>query len=250
MTFAGEGDRVVLVNKDNVIPYDTLTVKSVNNFNSNYFELTFNEKIPNIDPEKTVADNAGWQADVIISNCVVRNNRARSLLLSTSGKLLVENNHFYGCTYAGIISSGSISFWHESGPVKDLTIRNNVFEDMGLAAGNAPVLLIGGNGDAVEPPFYIHKNIVFSDNLIKAFSRIVISATSVENLKITNNTIVRSDNYPVVTNENGPAFTFSKCKDVIMDGNNYSWGNTAKINAVGSTNVITKNNLNIEELAN
>jgi hypothetical protein len=26
MTFAGEGDRVVLVNKDNVIPYDTLTV--------------------------------------------------------------------------------------------------------------------------------------------------------------------------------------------------------------------------------
>ena len=109
---------------------------------------------------------------------------------------------------------------------------------------------IGGNSVAVEPSFYTHKNIVFSDNLIKAFSRIVISATSVENLKITNNTIVRSDNYPVVTDENGPAFTFSRCKDVIVDGNNYNWGNVAKINAVDSINVVSKNNLNIEELAN
>ena len=250
MIFASKGEKVVLVNRSNIMPIDTLTVKSVKEINSTYFELTFNEKIPNVDPLSIVADNADWQADVVMTNCIVRNNRARSILLKTSGEHLVENNHFYNCTYTGVLVSGAnVGFWYESGPVTNLTIRNNVFENMGLGAGNAPVLTINVNPDVqVEPPFYIHKNIVFSDNLIKTFSRKVISAASVENLKISNNTIVRSESYPVVTNEKGPAFTFSKSKNVTVEGNKYNWGNTAKVNATASENVISKNNLNIEDL--
>ncbi len=245
--FAGRGDKIKLLNKNSLNSYATLTVESVKNVNSFYFEVTFKENVKNILQESTLAENLSWQPDVEIKNCTVRNNRARSLLISTSGDVLIENNHFSNCTYTGILIPGHFDFWYESGPVKNVTIRNNVFEDLGLSVGNAPFIDIGSNLKAdTKPPFYFHSNIVVENNTINTFGRLLVKAVSVDNLQLRNNTINRSKNYPVVSPEEGPAFIIDRCNNVLIDGNNYKWGNTATIESKNTTGLIVKNNKNID----
>ncbi len=246
--FAEKGDRIKLVNKKSLIPYATLTVESVKNINNVYFEVTFKENVKDILQPETLADNISWQPDVEIRNCTVRNNRARSILISTAGNVLVENNRFLTCTYTGILIPGNFDFWYESGPVRNVTIRNNVFEDLGLSVGNAPFIDIGwGLKDETKPPYYFHSNIVVENNTINTFGRLLVKAVSVDNLQFRNNTINRSKNYPVVANEDGPAFIIERCNKVMIEGNNYKWGNKATIENKNTTGLTVKNNTNINE---
>jgi hypothetical protein len=246
--FAQAGEKIQLVNRLTLKPYASLVVVRVKNVNDFYFEVTFKEKITDILKAESVAENISCQPNVIIRNCIVRQNRARGILISTAGKVLVENNKFIKCTYAGVMTAGDANYWFESGPVKNLIIRNNLFEDQGLCVGNAPILSFEPQvGNQIDTTWYYHQNIVFENNTINTFSRILVQARSVKNFIFRNNEINKSLNYPSASDD-GPVFDFSGCSDVLIDNNKYNWGKKATINAQnGSVRIHSINNENIVE---
>lgn len=65
-----------------------------------------------------------------MKNNTIRDNRARSVLVTTKGKVLIEGNYFSSQMH-GILIEGDNHKWYESGAVQDVTIRNNMFENIG-----------------------------------------------------------------------------------------------------------------------
>lgn len=243
--FAQAGEKIALVDRTSLRRYDTLTVKSVRNVNDNYFELSFEEEVTGLLLYPSVAENLSCQPDLVMRGCEVRRNRARGILVSTAGKVLVENNRFIQCTYAGIQTAGDANYWFESGPVADLTIRNNVFEDQGLAVGDAPVLAINPEvGESLDTAWCYHNNIIFEDNIINAFSRIIVDARSIGNFVFRRNTINPDMSYPQASGE-GAAFRFNSCRGVTIEDNCYNPAGDAVIEAYNTTGIRSSGNKGI-----
>lgn len=246
--FARVGEKVRLADRNTLKPYATLTVAAVRNVNDFYFEVTFKEKVTPLIRKGSVAENRSCQPDVVMRHCEVRQNRARGILISTAGKVLIEKNRFLKCTYAGIQTAGDANYWFESGPVADLVIRDNLFEDQGLAVGNAPALVVVPEVHALaDSAWYYHRNIIMENNTINTFSRIIVEARSLENFVFRGNSINKSTDYPVAEG-NGPSFVFSGCKNIRIEKNKYNQGGIATIEADNKcVQIRSRNNENIEE---
>lgn len=71
--------------------------------------------------------NTAYFAATHVSNCVIKNTRARALLLQTHN-ITVEDSYFFGLSLPGILLAPDIRYWYEVGPTSHTLIRNNVFE--------------------------------------------------------------------------------------------------------------------------
>lgn len=124
--FAGKGDEIDVVDAETLLAKHTLRVKKSERINAHYIQLTFTAPV---ESRLTVGDgleNMSWYPELIFRNNVVRNNRARSILVSTPRKVVVEGNTFSSMMSA-ILFEGDMDHWYESGAVRDVTIRNNRF---------------------------------------------------------------------------------------------------------------------------
>jgi len=219
--FASKGDTLRFVSRDDLLPIKNVTVKSVKMDSENSYKISLNEAIDELELEHAVIENISYVASVKITNCEVRQNRARSLLISTSKPVEISNNYF-SSMMAGIRICGDANYWFESGPVSEVVIQDNVFEDLGVGGHNPQAILqidpiIGkvfrGNG------FY-HKNIVFKNNTIITFDRLLIYALSVDGLTITNNKLLHSETYEEIYSDLSH-FDLQNCRNVIISGNSY-----------------------------
>lgn len=173
-------------------------------------------------------ENASWVADVSIHNCRFgRANRARGILLTSPGKVVVRNNRFSSAGTA-ILIEGDINYWYESGAVRDLEIRDNLFDNCGTSASNN-----GGTGwgEAVisitpsfrpadeEAPAY-HRNIRIRNNLIRTYDRPLIHARSVGELQFVNNRIEQTCDFPASAAQR-ESFRLEGCRNVRISGNRF-----------------------------
>ncbi|KXB08188.1 hypothetical protein AKJ55_01340 [candidate division MSBL1 archaeon SCGC-AAA382M17] len=221
--FAEAGDSVRLSETKDMKSYAVLKVASVRSFNEEYMEITLDEKVSDILRPSSVAENVSWQPDVQVKNCTVRRNRARSLLISTQGEVLIENNTFKTCSGQSLQFAGDATFWYESSPVRDVIIRNNHFKDFGLGGGNSPVIaFIPELKFDGKPTHYYHQNVIFNNNTCEVFGRRLVIARSVKNFVFKGNTILPSKTYPLAP-LNQDAFSFRDCKDVTIEDNHYQW---------------------------
>ncbi|MBR5565557.1 MAG: right-handed parallel beta-helix repeat-containing protein [Roseburia sp.] len=211
---------------------------------------------------KYVAENVTYAPEVTITNCTFKNIVTRGILCTTRNKVLIENNIFYPTSMATIFLSNDSNDWYESGPIRDMTIRGNVFyvDDIGRTSwANAPAIYVhpvtknGGLPDASNP---IHKNILIEENTFYMDEDAVVYAESVENLQFKNNKILRMNpdisltlnpeetalttgeemslNFQKRGNTNDDdddsnsgkdnIFRFVKSKDVVISGNTYDDG--------------------------
>lgn len=227
--FAAAGDAVRLSESRSMKPYATLHVEAVNELNNEYMEIRCAEKVSDILRPDSVADNASWQADVLMENCTVRRNRARSILISTAGNVRIENNRFETCTGPSLLFEGDGTFWYESGPVRNVVIRNNHFKDFGLGSGDGCIIRfspkVAFDG---APTHYYHRNIVFENNTCEVFGRSLASALSVENLVFRGNTILPSGDYPPAPAKKD-VFRFRYCRNVRIENNDYRPPTPAKV---------------------
>ncbi len=244
--FAESGDSIRLSDSKPMKPYATLKVVETIDYNEDYMTLRFDEKVSGVLHPNSVADNVSWQADVDFRNSTVRRNRARTLLISTQGDVLIEDNHFSTCTAFSILFEGDATYWHESGPVKNVVIKNNHFKDFGLVNGNCQILRFTPRVafDGV-PTHYYHKNIIFENNICEVSSRVLVYANSVENLVIKGNTILPSKDYTLSSSE-APVFEFTNSKDVRIEKNKYLWDRKATVKTDKYTNVIVNKNKGIK----
>lgn len=167
--------------------------------------VRFEESLPDYLSEtvsgepKYVAENVTYTPKVTIRNNTFRDLAARAILCTTRKKVLIENNTFYNTSMATIYLSNDSNNWYESGPIRDMTIRNNTFfiKDTGErswayrpAIYVNPVTKNGGLPDYSTP---IHKNLTIEDNVFYMSSDTVLKAESVENLTFSGNTVLRTD---------------------------------------------------------
>ncbi|MEN8118631.1 MAG: right-handed parallel beta-helix repeat-containing protein [Bacteroidota bacterium] len=246
--FAEKGDEIRLSNNKTIESYATLKVVEATEYNEEYMTLRFDKKVSDILQKNSVADNISWQTDVEFKNSSVRRNRARSILVSTAGNVLIENNDFSECTHISMLFEGDAQFWYESGPVKNVVIRNNHFKDFGLGAGYGPLVQITPRVEFEgKPTSYYHKNIYFENNTIEAFTRLVLRAESVENMVFKGNIIKQSKDYPfLILGTDKDAFTFKNSKNITIKDNKYLLKDKANIVKEQCVDVKVKRNKGIK----
>jgi hypothetical protein len=126
--------------------------------------------------ENDVLDNITWQPDLTARDNHVSVNPVRGFLLTTRGKVVVENNVFQRCNMAAILISADAASWFESSPVRDVLIRGNTFVDCGIS--------IDPHVQSTRPDAPVHENIRILDN---HFDGAGVSAKSVRGLTIKGN---------------------------------------------------------------
>ena len=144
--------------------------------------------------------------DVLIRGCTFRRNRARGLLISTLGKVLIEDNHFH-VPGAAVKISGDAGSWYESGPVEDVEIRNNTFDNCNYGVWGRALFDIDPEIEPGHRTAAFHRNVRIHHNRIKAFHKPHVYARCIDGLVFRDNEIVESGDYPP-SGEGEPATVF------------------------------------------
>ena len=220
LTFAEAGDQVMITSRETVLPLFETSVESVRVLNEQRLLITVSQ-VPEVMPDGPLSmENLTWYPNVVMKKNIIRDNRARSALITTKGKVLIEDNHFSSQMH-GILIEGDNNSWYESGGVRDVTITNNTFENIGY-------------GDDTRYPLYAspllrpeqrlgdqkyHRNIRFTNNRIKSFNGHFVHARSVKGLTITGNTIELSTDYPAGSKR--ASIELDYCEDITIENNQF-----------------------------
>ncbi|MFT3933151.1 MAG: right-handed parallel beta-helix repeat-containing protein [Chitinophagaceae bacterium] len=219
-TWAGKGDTVGFIENNSMRTFANGVVQSFKPIDSTLFELTFAETLPAALIVGNAVENLAWTPDVIIRNSFFGSNRARGILVTTPGKVLIENNVFESSGSA-ILISGDANGWYESGAVKDVTIRNNSFNEPCMTSmyqfceGIISIFPEIPKPDSTKP---FHKNIHIENNTFHPFDYPVLYAKSTDGLFFVNNTIVRSNRFQPFHHRKD-MITTAYCKNVQIAGN-------------------------------
>ena len=175
--------------------FESLGSATVTSINGQTF--TFSE-VPDGVTEDTVLSNKTLHPTVAIRNTGVNKNRARGFLLQTDNAT-VENCTFYGTALAAILIAPDLDYWYEMSPSRNVTIRNNKFENCGGYALGV-IQLSADHDDATKTyPTYIHSNIVITGNSFLSDNIPALYALCTENIDFTGNEIdISRGNYAVL----------------------------------------------------
>jgi len=215
------GDRVQFTDNTTLLSYADNEIESVEWISEQLSKTTFKQELPERLQSGHVMENMSWTPGLHIHGCTCRNNRARGYLISTPGKVVVENNQIEA-SGAGIKISGDANSWFESGAVRDVLIRNNHFGDCcygDLPWGRAVIDIDPeipsplGNGDC------FHRNIRIENNTFCTFDAGIIFARSVDGIRFSGNTLQHTDSYPN-TGRNSAVLTFKECRHIDVKDNN------------------------------
>ena len=134
--------------------------------------------------------NTAYFAATHISDCTVRNTRARGFLLQTHN-VLVEHSYVYGMSLPAIIVSPDIKWWYEVGPSENVVIRNNVFEKCAIipSGANLGAIVVKGSHDvgAADYPAGVHRNMHILNNRFTNIGNSGIYVSATEGLEIRGN---------------------------------------------------------------
>lgn len=216
----------------------------------------------NVDSEPLyVAENVTYAPDVHIKGNVMRSIPTRGILCTTRNEVIIEDNVFESLAMASIYLSNDADYWYESGPIRNMTIRNNTFNvrptgqtEWGTVSPIFvdPVIV----NQAVAAPGYtlpavkgdpVHQNITIDKNTFNMAAFNLITAKGVKGMNFTNNKVVRdsvSMRLELSANNNNlaigestkiqaiadetildvDAFIFENCKDINIENNTYDFG--------------------------
>jgi hypothetical protein len=185
------------------------------------FRVRFKDPIPAGIEAGYALENLTWTPDVLITGCRFESCRARGILLSTPGKVIVENNVFESSGSA-ILIAGDANNWYESGGVKDVLIRNNHFTDQCLTSMyqfcEAVISIYPEipQPDPLKPGF--HRNIRIENNQFDLYDFPVLYAKSVDNLTFTGNNLSVSHRF-LPWHPRKYSISLEYCKGVIIRDN-------------------------------
>ena len=193
-----------------------------------------------------VIENLTCTPDAEIRNCHFGSCRARGLLVSTPGKVVIENNIFESSGSA-ILIAGDANAWYESGAVKDVLIRNNDFRypcNSSIYQFCEAVISIDPEIPTPEQKYPYHRNIRIVDNTFHLFDYPILFARSVDGLTFSDNTLIRDTTYqPYHYRKEG--ITLEACKSVVISNNKIEGdvlGRTVKFDRMKSSDIkISKN---------
>lgn len=240
--FASPGDSLQMIDRESLLPVCQFVVKDVNVISDNYWIIQSETALPKpANLNNLAVENLTNTASLIMQRCTVRNNRARSILISTPKPVLVEDNYF-DSMMAGILIAGDANSWFESGNVRDVVIRNNTFVNLGKG-GEAPQSVLQISPEipkSARSKGYYHGNIVFENNQVKTFDSQVIYALSVSNLVVKNNIFVQTKDYKPIF-EGLTFIDVQNSKNVDIEGNFFEGDYEVEVSVIDSETVNVQN---------
>jgi len=221
MQWGRAGDRIAFIENESMHTFAEGTVQAFKILDETDFEVTLSQPAPAELEEGDALENLTWAPDVEIRGCKFGSCRARGLLVTTPGKVVIEDNIFESSGSA-ILISGDANGWYESGGVRDVLIRGNTFEAPCLTnlyqfcEGVISIFPIIPKPDQAPKPF--HRNIRIEGNVFHAFDYPVLYAKSVDGLAFADNRIIRSHKYEPYHHRKH-MLSFEYCRDVTVSGN-------------------------------
>jgi hypothetical protein len=233
----------------------TGVLQSFTTINKDTFFVQFNDEIPEQVQKGYALENLTWVPSATITNCFVGSCRARGFLISTPGKVIIENNVFE-TSGSAILIAGDANYWYESGAVTYLLIRNNEFKaPCNSSSYQFCEAVISIYPEIPEPdslqPF--HKNITIEGNSFNPSDYPVLYALSIDSLRFTGNTITKS-NLHTSWHYNKQTITLDACRNVEISGNKIGedvLGKNILLKGMSAEELIIKNDeLRLDESAN
>jgi hypothetical protein len=221
MIWARPGERVGFIENNSLITTGEGVAARFEAIDTERFRIRFREPVPMDVVEGYALENLAWTPDVLIKDSRFESCRARGILLSTPGRILVENN-FFESSGSAILIAGDANNWYESGGVKDVLIRNNHFSDGCLTSMYQfceAVVSIFPEIPKPDPAMgYFHRNIRIENNRFDLYDYPVLYAKSVDGLTFSGNTINASTRFqPWHPRKVSVSLEF--CKNVAISGN-------------------------------
>lgn len=226
--FAAVSDVVRFVESETILPIGDNRVVGVERINASYCLISFEKDIPATLKVGDGIENITWYPQLTFRNNIVRNNRARSILISTPNETLIEGNTF-SSMMTSILFEGDLDFWFESGAVSNVVIRNNTFLDNCYGGNKGSVIWINPHQRRTIAGQPYERNIVIENNSFRTFDPSIVDARSVGGLIIRNNTIEASGTYPSIQ-PNMSTFTLKECIDSRIYGNKIKGKGTIAVN--------------------
>ena len=228
--FANPTDKVWFIQQPNPQRGEENEVLKTDVINEDYTDISFKNILPKGLKAGDILENKTWNATFTMRNSIVKNNRARSIVLKSPLKTIIENNEFSSMMSA-VFLRGETYFWYESGEVEDLIIRNNVFKNVAQGGMEHAVLTVSPRlGSGFNQKHLYDRNIQFINNTIKTFDNRIVWADRVDGLIIKGNKITKTQDfkpqYP-----NASMFEFTNCKDVQITDNTVTGNYPAFIKA-------------------
>ncbi|PKP28096.1 MAG: alpha-1,3-galactosidase B [Bacteroidetes bacterium HGW-Bacteroidetes-19] len=224
MTWGRYGETVAFVNNKDMSTMGIGVIKNYRKINKDEFEITFEERITGKVKVGMVIENLTCTPDVSIVNSRIRSGRARGLLISTPGNVWIEGNIFE-TSGSAILIAGDASNWFESGPVKNVFVKNNIFRYSCMSSlyqYSEAVITIFPEIPELDPQKPYHSNIRIEDNSFFLFDYPILYAKSVDGLTFIKNRLYRSKEItPFHYNKFGVKLI--GCKNVFV-GNNKEEG--------------------------
>jgi hypothetical protein len=234
------GDSIGFINPKTLLREGSARLKSATLVNHYEMELETESPLPESAMVGNCVDNLSWYPEVSIKNCRFERTHTRGILITTSKRSVIENNSFYKTGMFPVLIADDASSWFESGPVHDVLIRNNLFEECGSEGGN--IMIAPENHELVERQS-VHQNIRITGNTFKLSGSNALSARSVDKL-------VFNDNKIIYVNKNagqnrGPLVTLTACKNVQVEKNDVEANESPVVETTKMISADIKTNLKI-----
>lgn len=210
------GDRIWFVDKTTMQRSREYAIVSARIINPALFEITLDEA-PDINRISKHFIESATCPDVLIENNVFGcGNRARGILLTSPGKMVVRNNTFLSAGTA-ILVEGDLSYWYESGGVRDLIITGNVFDNCHTSQWGHSVISFSPSPvpDDDSLPRY-HRGIRITGNTFNLIEPSVLYARFVEDLVFIDNDISVVGGFPALGNMAAP-IVLEHCSNCITE---------------------------------
>ncbi len=222
----------------------------------NQTKIVVDKVLPNeVKVDTHAVENITYTPEVLIKGNRFIETVTRGILVTTRRPVVIEDNYFDAMGMASIFISCDAQGWYESGPVRDVTIRNNIF-DRPQSYG---IFFEPTNGSHNPDGSRVHENVLIEGNTFNMTNgNNVLNAKSVDGLVFKNNTINRYNpnvNLTLSASEaqlkvgeskattlnatgttiNGTLYNFNFCNNVTIENNIYDSGFNQKLNSGGNT---------------
>ena len=233
--FARPGDRISLIDQNNMSEVATYTVDKCIREDERELTIFTREEI------QETADHLALENITNVVDFTCRRNRfgscrARGVLISTRGKVVVEENLFESSGTA-LLFAGDANGWYESGECRDVTVRKNIFTDKCMSSmygASSGFITIHPEIPHPEMDKPFHKNLVIEENVFYTPDTPLLDAFSAQNLVFRNNLVFRSTGRENITGKDS-LFLLRWCRDVEITGNRMT-GNF-RMHAIEAENV-------------
>jgi len=220
MVWARKGEQTGFIENETMETVATGIVTDYKSIDNELFEISFEQPVPKAIEAGDALENLTWTSNVLITDSKFLSCRARGILLSTPGKIVVTNNIFES-SGAAILIAGDANYWYETGGVKDVLIKGNTFNSPCMTSMyqfcEAVISICPEIPKPVNTALF-HRNIRIVGNEFQMFDYPALYAFSVDGLTFADNRLIRSYDFePFHSRKDG--LTFKNCRKITISGN-------------------------------